>query len=122
MARGPFNVFLANPAPAAERIGFSFITPRALPVLAAVTPRNGSVANLKAIDQAIEEFSWDDVRNGDLVGISIHTFNATTATRWRASAGPRSSSAARTRRSSPARRCGMATRWSRATARWSGRT
>jgi radical SAM superfamily enzyme YgiQ (UPF0313 family) len=76
MAGGPFNVFLANPAPAAERIGFSFITPRALPVLAAVTPRNGAVGSLTAVDQAIEDFPWDDLRAGDLVGISIHTFNA----------------------------------------------
>jgi radical SAM superfamily enzyme YgiQ (UPF0313 family) len=76
VARGPFSVFLANPAPAAERIGFSFITPRALPVLAAVTPRNGPVARLTAVDQAIEEFPWDDLHTGDLVGISIHTFNA----------------------------------------------
>ncbi|HEY3044734.1 MAG TPA: hypothetical protein VGJ39_11950, partial [Vicinamibacterales bacterium] len=75
MARS-FNVFLANPAPAAERIGFSFITPRALPVLAAVTPQNDSIKRLKVVDQAIEEFPFDDVGQGDLVGISIHTFNA----------------------------------------------
>jgi radical SAM superfamily enzyme YgiQ (UPF0313 family) len=71
-----FNVFLANPAPAAERIGFSFITPRALPVLAAVTPEQDFVKRLKVVDQAIEEFPFDDVGQGDLVGISIHTFNA----------------------------------------------
>ena len=29
-----FQLYLVNPAPAAERIEFSFITPRALPVLA----------------------------------------------------------------------------------------
>jgi radical SAM superfamily enzyme YgiQ (UPF0313 family) len=75
MARS-FNVFLANPAPAAERIGFSFITPRALPVLAAATPQDGSVERLRVIDQAVDEFPFDDVRGGDLVGISIHTFNA----------------------------------------------
>jgi radical SAM superfamily enzyme YgiQ (UPF0313 family) len=71
-----FNVFLANPAPAAERIGFSFITPRALPVLAAATPQGTFVQSLKIVDQAVEEFPFDDVRKGDLVGISIHTFNA----------------------------------------------
>lgn len=72
----PFSVFLANPAPAAERIGFSFITPRALPVLAAVTPTGGCVERLKVVDQAIEAFPFDEIRPGDLVGISIHTFNA----------------------------------------------
>ena len=71
-----FNVFLANPAPAAERIGFSFITPRALPVLAAATPVGGFVERLRVVDQAVDEFPLGDVRQGDLVGISIHTFNA----------------------------------------------
>jgi radical SAM superfamily enzyme YgiQ (UPF0313 family) len=71
-----FNVFLANPAPAAERIGFSFITPRALPVLAAVTPEGGYVEKLRVVDQAVDEFPFDEVRPGDLAGISIHTFNA----------------------------------------------
>ena len=71
-----FNVFLANPAPAAERIGFSFITPRALPVLAAATPEGGFVERLRVVDQAVDEFPFDDVRQGDLVGVSIHTFNA----------------------------------------------
>jgi radical SAM superfamily enzyme YgiQ (UPF0313 family) len=75
MARS-FNVFLANPAPAAERIGFSFITPRALPVLAAATPKGEFVERLRVVDQAVDEFPFDDVRRGDLVGISIHTFNA----------------------------------------------
>lgn len=71
-----FQIFLANPAPAAERIEFSFITPRSLPVMAAVTPQNGYVKRLKLVDQTIEEFPFDEVRPGDLVGISIHTFNA----------------------------------------------
>jgi radical SAM superfamily enzyme YgiQ (UPF0313 family) len=70
-----FNVFLANPAPAAERIGFSFITPRALPVLAAVT-QGDYLDHLRVVDQAVDAFPFDDVRRGDLVGISIHTFNA----------------------------------------------
>jgi radical SAM superfamily enzyme YgiQ (UPF0313 family) len=76
MAHGAFKVFLVNPAPAAERLGWSFITPRALPVLAAVTPDNGSVSSLKAVDQAIDEFPFDEIEPGDLVGVSIHTFNA----------------------------------------------
>ena len=70
-----FNVFLANPAPAAERIGFSFITPRALPVLAAVT-KGDFIERLRVVDQAVDEFPLDEVRRGDLVGISVHTFNA----------------------------------------------
>jgi len=70
-----FNVFLANPAPAAERIGFSFITPRALPVLAAVT-QGDYVDRLRVVDQAVDEFPFDQVGPGDLVGISVHTFNA----------------------------------------------
>ena len=71
-----FQVFIANPAPTAERIEFSFITPRALPVLAAVTPAEPYVKNLRLVDQTIEEFPLHEVCPGDLVGISIHTFNA----------------------------------------------
>ena len=71
-----FQLFLVNPAPAAERIEFSFITPRALPVLAAVTPNADYIEGIRLVDQTIEEFPWDEVRPGDLVGISIHTFNA----------------------------------------------
>lgn len=70
------RVFLVNPAPAAERINFSFITPRALPVLAAVTPDEDFVESLRLVDQTIEEFPLEELREGDLVGISIHTFNA----------------------------------------------
>jgi radical SAM superfamily enzyme YgiQ (UPF0313 family) len=69
------SIFLVNPAPAAERIQFSFITPRALPVLAAATPERFS-EKLRLIDQTLEEFPLDELRSGDLVGISIHTFNA----------------------------------------------
>ncbi len=74
-APGPFQVFLVNPAPAAERIKFSFITPRALPVLAAVTPPEFA-ENLRLVDQAVQAFPFEDVQAGDLVGISVHTFNA----------------------------------------------
>jgi radical SAM superfamily enzyme YgiQ (UPF0313 family) len=70
-----YNIFLANPAPAAERIHFSFITPRALPVLAAVTPAQ-FVERTRLVDQTVEEFPFAELRPGDLVGISIHTFNA----------------------------------------------
>jgi hypothetical protein len=53
-----FRLFLANPAPAAERIEFSFITPRALPVLAAVTPEDHFIERLRLVDQTIEEFPF----------------------------------------------------------------
>ena len=72
----PFRVFLVNPAPSAERIKFSFITPRFLPVLAAVTPEADFIKGLRLIDQAVEPFPIDEVQPGDLVGIGIHTFNA----------------------------------------------
>ena len=72
----PFRIFLTNPAPAAERIQFSFITPRFLPVLAAVTPEEDYIKGLRLIDQAVDPFPFDEVQPGDLVGIGIHTFNA----------------------------------------------
>ena len=71
-----YQIFLVNPAPAAERIDFSFITPRALPVMAAVTPKDAGHSRLRLVDQAVEEFPLDELKSGDLVGISIHTFNA----------------------------------------------
>lgn len=72
----PFSIFLVNPAPEAERIEFSFITPRALPVLAALTPPRDYIRDIRLVDQAVEPFPFHDVQPGDLVGISIHTFNA----------------------------------------------
>ncbi len=72
----PFRVFLVNPAPSAERIEFSFITPRALPVLAAITPREDFIKDVRLVDQAVEPFPEDEIEAGDVVGISIHTFNA----------------------------------------------
>ena len=71
-----FRIFITNPAPAAERIDFSFITPRALPVLAAATPKRDYIKGIRLIDQSVEAFPWDEVEEGDLVGISMHTFNA----------------------------------------------
>ncbi len=74
--RSPFTLFIVNPAPAAERIGsFSVSTPRALPVLAAVTPDEDYIREIRLIDQAIEEFPFDDIQEGDLVGLSVHTSN-----------------------------------------------
>ena len=74
--RKDFQLFIVNPAPAAERINFSFITPRALPVMAACTPKSDYLEGIRLVDQAIEPFPIDDVRPGDVLGISIHTFNA----------------------------------------------
>lgn len=70
-----FNLFIANPAPDAERINFSVSTPRALPVLAAVTPDADYIRTIRLIDQAVEEFPFDEVEPGDLVGLSVHTAN-----------------------------------------------
>jgi len=70
-----FTLFLVNPAPAAERINFSVSTPRALPVLAAVTPDADYIREIRLVDQAIEEFPFHDVEEGDLVGLSVHTSN-----------------------------------------------
>ena len=44
-------------------------------MLAAATPQHLS-KKLRLIDQTLEEFPLDELRAGDLVGISIHTFNA----------------------------------------------
>ena len=44
--------------------------------MAAVTPPDRFVKSLRLVDQAIEEFPWDDVERDDILGISIHTFNA----------------------------------------------
>ena len=44
-------------------------------MLAAVTPKNHFVKSLRLVDQTIEEFPLAEVQPGDLVGISIHTFN-----------------------------------------------
>ena len=70
-----FQIFFVNPAPAAERIKWSFITPRALPVMAAATPQDYA-DRIRLVDQAIEPFPMDEVQPGDVLGISIHTFNA----------------------------------------------
>ena len=44
--------------------------------MAGVTPQNGCIERLRLADQAVEPFPIEDVKAGDLVGISIHTFNA----------------------------------------------
>lgn len=70
-----FTLFLVNPAPDAERIDFSVSTPRALPVLAAVTPDRDYIREIRLIDQAIEGFPFHDIEKGDVVGLSVHTAN-----------------------------------------------
>jgi radical SAM superfamily enzyme YgiQ (UPF0313 family) len=70
-----FNLFIANPAPDAERIQFSVSTPRALPVLAAATPNADYIRGIRLVDQAVEEFPFDEIQPGDLVGLSVHTAN-----------------------------------------------
>jgi radical SAM superfamily enzyme YgiQ (UPF0313 family) len=74
-SRRSFTLFLVNPAPDAERISFSVSTPRALPVLAAVTPDEDYIREIRLIDQAIQGFPFDDIQEGDLVGLSVHTAN-----------------------------------------------
>lgn len=68
------QVFLVNPA--VENFGFAFITPRCLAVLAGATPEKPYIDRVRVIDQTVQDFPFDEVRRGDLVGISIHTLNA----------------------------------------------
>ncbi len=70
-----FNLFIVNPAPEAERIQFSVSTPRALPVLAAATPNADYIRKIRLVDQSLEEFPFDEVQPGDLVGLSVYTSN-----------------------------------------------
>ena len=71
--RKPFRVFLVMPARDSERIGSALITSRVLPVLAACTPQLDEVESLRIVDMSIEPFPFDEVRPGDLVGISAFT-------------------------------------------------
>jgi radical SAM superfamily enzyme YgiQ (UPF0313 family) len=70
-----FNLFIVNPAPDAERIQFSVSTPRALPVLAAATPNADYIRKIRLVDQSLEDFPFDEVQPGDLVGLSVYTSN-----------------------------------------------
>src|SRR4030095_1298421 len=66
------RVFLVNPSDVS--FGTAVITPRWLYVLAAATPeRFGTPA---IVDETLERFDPDGVREGDVVGIGIHTANA----------------------------------------------
>lgn len=66
------QIILVNPARKKD-VGFSFIVPRWLVVLAEATPRK--FGDPKLIDETIEAFDPNIVRAGDVVGISITTLN-----------------------------------------------
>ncbi len=66
------RILLVNPARKKD-VGFSFIVPRWLVVLAQSTPRKFGDPIL--IDETIQAFDPDTVRPGDVVGISVTTLN-----------------------------------------------
>jgi radical SAM superfamily enzyme YgiQ (UPF0313 family) len=66
------RVFLVNPA--LTRIGYSFITPRWLFVLAQATPEC-LVGDPILVDETIERFEPETVRPGDVVGLGINSRN-----------------------------------------------
>src|SRR6185436_20696566 len=66
------RVILVNPS--LTTVGYSFITPRWLFVLAQATPVN-LVGDPILIDEAIEHFDPEKVQAGDIVGISISSGN-----------------------------------------------
>lgn len=66
------RVFLVNPATAT--IGYSFLTPRWLFVIAAATPAE-LVGDPVLIDESLERFNPEAIRPGDIVGIGISSGN-----------------------------------------------
>ena len=66
------TVTLINPA--STTIGYSFITPRWLYVLAQATPVD-LVGQPRIVDESITRFDPDTLQEGDIVGIGIHTGN-----------------------------------------------
>lgn len=66
------KVFLVNPSNAS--IGFAFITPRWLYVIAGATPTE-LVGDPIVIDEPVTAFNTEAVRAGDIVGVGIHTGN-----------------------------------------------
>lgn len=66
------QIILVNPA-RKKNVGFSFIVPRWLVVLAEATPRKFGDPIL--IDETIQAFDSEIVRAGDVVGIGITTLN-----------------------------------------------
>src|SRR6185369_13355709 len=66
------KVILINPS--VSTMGYSFITPRWLYVLAQATPSN-LVGNPILVDESIEKFDPASVQPGDVVGIGISSGN-----------------------------------------------
>ena len=112
------RIHLINPSDVSFGIGV--ITPRWLYVLAEATPR--VFGDPVIVDETLESLDPATIAPGDIVGIGIHTgqraARLSRSARSRASAAPRSSTAASTPRCSRRRRTNSAapTRWSRATA------
>src|SRR5690348_5240307 len=69
---GMGRVFLVNPS--AATIGYSFLTPRWLFVLAGATPTE-LLGDAVLIDECLERFDANLLRPGDIVGIGISTGN-----------------------------------------------
>jgi radical SAM superfamily enzyme YgiQ (UPF0313 family) len=67
------RILLINPSNTTA--GFALMTPRWMPVLAAATPAEG-VADIRLLDQAVEDVTPAALGSADLIGISIHTLNA----------------------------------------------
>ncbi len=66
------KVHLVNPSEAS--FGTAVITPRWLFVLAAATP--SSFGDPEICDETLQQFDFDRLRQGDIIGIGIHTANA----------------------------------------------
>ena len=66
------NIHLVNPSDIS--FGTGVITPRWLFVLAAATPRE--YGDPAIVDESIEQIDLSQVRQGDVVGIGVHTLNA----------------------------------------------
>jgi len=72
------RIYLVNPAIATA--GYSFFTPRWLFVMAQATPTN-LLGDPVLVDETIERFDPNNIRPGDIVGISISTGNCTSGYR-----------------------------------------
>jgi radical SAM superfamily enzyme YgiQ (UPF0313 family) len=68
----PLSVHLVNPSDNA--FGTAVITPRWLFVLAAATPH--VVGDPILVDESLEQINPETIKQGDIVGISVHTGNA----------------------------------------------
>jgi hypothetical protein len=66
------RIHLVNPSDVS--FGVAVITPRWLYVLASATP--ASFGDPHLVDETLEPFDLNEVSRGDIVGIGIHTANA----------------------------------------------